>query len=146
MSIKTLFVSLVAITAANAAKAQTFNEMTYSPQATTFSLVTDPQRRRVDVVITSSDSDKARHRTVRRMRADGNGRWRLTVDKDLKGQYYTFVIDGDARHRTTPGIFAKAVGLNGKRGAIIDMADTDPDGWHADRRPALKSPADLVIY
>lgn len=146
MSIKTLFVSLVAITAANAAKAQTLNEMTYSPQATTFSLVTDPQTRRVDVVITSSDSDKARHRTVKRMRADGNGRWRLTVGKDLKGQYYTFVIDGDTKHRTTPGIFAKAVGLNGKRGAIIDLADTDPDGWHADRRPALKSPADLVIY
>lgn len=46
----------------------------------------------------------------------------------------------------TPGINAKAVGVNGKRAAIIDMNATDPEGWAADKRPALASPADAIIY
>lgn len=46
----------------------------------------------------------------------------------------------------TPGINAKAVGVNGKRAAIIDMKATDPEGWAQDKRPALASPADAVIY
>jgi pullulanase len=45
-----------------------------------------------------------------------------------------------------PGVFAKAVGVNGKRGAIIDFSKTDPEGWAQDQHPVTKSPADLVIY
>lgn len=46
----------------------------------------------------------------------------------------------------TPGINAKAVGVNGKRAAIIDMKSTDPEGWADDKRPALASPADVILY
>ena len=45
-----------------------------------------------------------------------------------------------------PGVFAKAVGVNGKRGAIIDLRATDPEGWAQDCHPVTKTPADLVIY
>ena len=45
-----------------------------------------------------------------------------------------------------PGVFAKAVGVNGKRGAIINFSKTDPEGWAQDHHPVTKSPADLVIY
>ena len=61
---------------------------------------------------------------------------------DLKGKFYTF----DIGKGETPGTFAKAVGVNGNRGAIVDLYDTDPSGWDKDVHPALKSPADLVIY
>lgn len=61
---------------------------------------------------------------------------------DLKGKFYTF----DMGKGECPGTFAKAVGVNGNRGAIIDMASTNPEGWKDDKRPELKSPADLVIY
>ena len=46
----------------------------------------------------------------------------------------------------TPGINAKAVGVNGKRAAIINLKSTDPQGWETDQRPPLKSPADAIIY
>ena len=46
----------------------------------------------------------------------------------------------------TPGINAHAVGVNGKRAAIIDMRETDPEGWEEDQRPPLASPADVIIY
>ena len=46
----------------------------------------------------------------------------------------------------TPGLFAKAVGINGHRGAIINMVQTNPTGWENDRKPALRSVADVVVY
>ena len=46
----------------------------------------------------------------------------------------------------TPGINARAVGVNGKRAAIIDWKSTQPEGWESDRRPTLKSAADMIIY
>ena len=46
----------------------------------------------------------------------------------------------------TPGVFAKAVAVNGRRAAIVDMGETNPEGWDNDRRPLTKSPVDLVIY
>lgn len=39
-----------------------------------------------------------------------------------------------------------AVGTNGHRAAIINFADTNPEGWANDRGPALKSINDAVIY
>ena len=68
--------------------------------------------------------------------------WTATVTGNLMGRFYTF----DTGRGECAGIFAKAVGVNGQRAAIIDMDKTDPAGWNDDRRPVVKSPADLVIY
>jgi len=64
------------------------------------------------------------------------------VKGDLAGRFYTF----DIGRGECAGVFAKAVGVNGRRAAIIDMATTNPEGWEGDVRPVVKSPADLVIY
>ena len=77
-----------------------------------------------------------------KMKKMGDERWGATVKGDLKGKFYTF----DIGKGETPGTFAKAVGVNGNRGAIVDLYDTDPVGWDKDVRPAIQSPADLVIY
>ena len=81
------------------------------------------------------------------MVADKEGTWTAKVEKDLIGKFYTFNVKiKDKWMGDTPGINAKAVGVNGKRAAIIDMNATDPEGWAADKRPALASPADAIIY
>lgn len=77
-----------------------------------------------------------------KMKASGENRWEATVKGDLKGKFYTF----DIGKGETPGVFAKAVGVNGMRGAIVDMAETNPQGWENDQHPVIQSPADLVIY
>lgn len=46
----------------------------------------------------------------------------------------------------TPGIFAIAVGLNGRRAQVLDLRDTDPEGWAFDARPVLKDFSDVVLY
>lgn len=145
MKFRTLLLSLLTTCTGNSALAQTFNEVVYSPKSTTFSLTTSPDVKKVDVVISDNDSDTAQQ-LVKSMKRVGAGKWKLTVKNDLKGKYYVFSVYNQAQPDHTPGLFAKAVGVNGKRGVIVDLKNTDPDGWADDVRPELKNPCDLIIY
>ena len=144
MNINTIILSFLTATAAQTVKAQTFNEVSYSPKATTFSLVTSPEVKKVNVLISDADNNEAQ--LVKSMKRVGAGKWQLTIKNDLKGKYYLFGVYNNAQPDLTPGVFAKAVGVNGQRGAIIDLKDTDPEGWSEDKRPELRNPVDLVIY
>ena len=75
--------------------------------------------------------------------------WEKEEEDDFIGKYFTYeVYPKDKEHGLgeTPGVFATAVGVNGRRCAIIDMETTNPDGWHEDIRPEIENPADLVVY
>ncbi len=73
--------------------------------------------------------------------------WTADVPGDWRGYFYTIDISGNRKNWCeSPGIAAQAVGINGKRGYVIDMATTNPEGWANDKRPVVKSPADLVVY
>ena len=76
-----------------------------------------------------------------------DGEWELTVKKDLKGLYYTFQARiGDTWMAETPDPYAKAVGANGLRAQVLNMAETNPPGWEEDRRPPLENYTDIIIY
>ena len=84
---------------------------------------------------------------VVKLKYDIDGTWVATVDGDLKGKFYTFqIFQQDRWWDETPGIWAKAVGVNGNRGAIIDMSETNPSGWEDVKRPAMKNFTDAVLY
>lgn len=146
MTLKTILLSFLTSCTAHSAVAQTFNEVEYSPKETTFQLTTSPDVKKVNVLLSDTDSDNPAEQMIKQMKHVGAGKWKLTVKSDLKGKYYLFSVYNNAQPDKTPGIFAKAVGLNGKRGAIIDLRDTDPEGWNSDVRPTLNNPCDLVIY
>ena len=140
---KRLIIATILTMAATTIQAQDFNfdEVTYTPQATTFKLFAPSEARRVQLrLYKDSDSQKAM-KTVK-LQKTGQDLWTATVKGDLKDQFYTF----DMGRGECPGVFAKAVGVNGRKGCILDLKDTDPEGWTEDRRPVTKSPADLVIY
>lgn len=60
--------------------------------------------------------------------------WRASVDEPLYGKFYTFSIKQEGEWLDeTPGVYARAVGLNGHRAAIIDWEQTNPEGWEADQ-------------
>ena len=124
--------------------AQTFDEMVYSPKSTVFNLNAPTSAKRVEVKLYDDALGGKPIKTLS-MRRVGNDRWSKSVKGDWRGKFYTFQIPSLGKGET-PGTFAKAVGVNGKRGAVIDMKDTNPAGWDRDARPALASPADLVIY
>ena len=75
------------------------------------------------------------------------GTWTASVPERLYGKYYTFSINHNGKWlKETPGVWAKAVGVNGERAAIIDFSKTNPEGWSADKGPAIKHINDAVIY
>lgn len=81
------------------------------------------------------------------MKKSDNGTWRVSVPEQLYGKFYTFnVTVGGKELAETPGVWAKAVGTNGHRAAIIDFAKTDPEGWATDKGPEIDNITDAVIY
>ena len=139
MHIKRYFVTLLVTLILQMAQAQRlFNELFLQPHQTTFTL-NAPQQPTLRIY---ADGEGGKPLQQYKMRAVGKHRWTLTLKRNLQGKFYTF----DIGHGETPGVFATAVGVNGKRAAIIDRAITNPAGWAQDKRPALLSPADQVIY
>ena len=130
------------MTALTAAHAQDFDfqEVSYSPRETRFQLFAPPTAPSVKVRLYQDGQGGKALKTVRMKYRDGL--WQATVKGDHRGRFYTF----DTGRGECPGVFAKAVGVNGRRGAIIDLRTTDPEGWEHDRRPPLASAADQVIY
>ena len=131
---KTALTTLLMMTLATSIQAQDFcfDEMTYSPEQTTFKLFA-PNNAKCYV--------KVGKKKVK-MTKMGDCLWTATVKGDQKGQPYVF----NAGHGDTPGVFAKAVGTNGREGYVLDLRDTDPKGWEKDKRPVCLSPADLIVY
>ena len=115
-----------------------FNEVSYSPKQTTFKL--NAPKKPTLRIYEAGRGGKVEKKI--KMKQTSENVWQTTISGDLKGKFYTF----DIGRGETPGVFAKAVGINGKRGAIVDMKTTNPSGWNSDRRLTLKSPADLIIY
>lgn len=75
------------------------------------------------------------------------GTWTASVPERLYGKFYTFQINKDGKWlKETPGVWAKAVGVNGERAAVIDLASTDPVGWDSDKGPVVKNFTDVILY
>ena len=74
------------------------------------------------------------------------GIWILKEAGDLDGVYYNYLvtIDGKVNEVTDP--YAKAVGVNGKIGMVVNLDSTNPTGWKEDKRPKLENPTDATIY
>ena len=120
-------------------------EMEYTPLATRFYLWS-PTAEEVRLMLYDAGEGGHAYETVK-MEPTEDGTWTTSVDKNLLGKFYAFNVKiNDKWQGDTPGINAHAVGVNGKRAAIIDWKTTNPEGWESDRRPSLKSPADMIIY
>lgn len=75
------------------------------------------------------------------------GIWSASVPRQLYGKFYTFQIEQDGKlYAETPGVWAKAVGVNGKRAAIVDFSRTNPDGWADDKGPRVEHFTDVILY
>ena len=141
---KKLFTILLLVMASLTTRAQVpdfdFREVEYGPYQTTFHLFAPADAKKVVVRIYKDGLGGKPLKTQKMTYEDGL--WTAVVKGDLMGRFYTF----DMGRGECPGVFAKAVGVNGQRGAIIDFEKTFPDDWCCDYHPVIKSPADLVVY
>lgn len=105
-----------------------------------------PAAQNVRVLLYDTDRNGVATDTLE-MHPGEKGVWRAAVPQKLYGKFYTFQVQSQGRWLDeTPGIYAKAVGTNGKRAAIIDMSQTNPQGWGNDHGPVVKNINDAVIY
>ena len=128
---KQLLISLLTM-AATIVQAQDFrfNEVEYTPEATTFQLFA-PKDATCMMVVGRDSIPMTLY----------EGIWKVCMKGDLKGKTYQFVVNGQA----SPGVFAKAVTVNGGKGVVIDLQDTNPDGWQYDRH-VVRPFQDNIIY
>lgn len=71
----------------------------------------------------------------------GKGVWSIVIKENLDRTYYTYSVTVDGKTLETADIYAKACGVNGQRSMVVDLEQTNPEGWEddspvADRRDA----------
>jgi pullulanase len=77
---------------------------------------------------------------------DIDGTWVHSEYGNIENWFYTFKVnDGEWLHEV-PDPYAKAVGVNGSRGMVVDLSKTDPKSWKRDRGPQMKCFTDWIIY
>ncbi|MCA1292414.1 type I pullulanase [Paenibacillus sp. alder61] len=114
----------------------------YTPEMTVFRLWAPTASEALVVLYASWNSEPEQEVKMTRGR---KGTWVAEKPGDLHGVYYTFKvrIGSDVNEAVDP--YAKAVGVNGDRGVVVDLRRTDPEHWTA-AKPAFTSPVDAVIY
>ena len=81
------------------------------------------------------------------MAADICGTWVAEKNGDLNGVYYTFSVTVDGEEKEAHDPYAKALGVNGKRSMVINLSETDPEGWEKDHGVFYdKNITDAIIY
>ena len=120
----------------------------YSPDKTVFRLWA-PTAERVQLRLYKTGSDfeaGAKILETIDMNKSINGTWTLEVFKDLKNIYYTYLITINKVTKETVDIYAKATGVNGNRGMIINLDDTNPKAWDKDTRVVCPSQTEAIIW
>src|ERR1700744_807360 len=119
--------------------------VSYSPSKTLFKIWA-PTASAVKLRLYAAGDGGAPTQTIQLNKGD-QGVWKLTINQDLKDQYYTLQANVNGKWlQERPDIYAKAVGINGKRGMVVDLASTNPKDWNNDKKPALKNFTDILIY
>jgi pullulanase len=151
-TLKLMFMSSLALTMAascgetevNTVPEAPLEECIYNGNNTEFS-VWAPTAEGAQLKLYRSASDTLAFETVD-MKLGKDGLWKTTVKEDVKGAFYTFQVQKNGQWlEETAGIAAKAVGVNGTRGAVIDWTETNPEGWAEDKGPKI-APSDIIVY
>ncbi|GJM62193.1 type I pullulanase [Persicobacter diffluens] len=119
----------------------------FSPEKSTFK-VWSPTATAVDLHFYEKGEGGSPVETISMLKSnEKNGLWKLVVNGNQEGRFYTYQVHiGKEMLEETPGIYAQAVGVNGKRAQVIDLTKTNPEGWEADKRPLLARPNDIILY
>lgn len=119
--------------------------LTYSKASSSFRIWA-PTATKVRLLLYLHPLDGEASTTIQ-LKKEKLGTWATNLSGDRAGTYYTFSVEHNGKWLSeVPDPYAKAVGTNGKRAMIVDLAKTNPVGWAGDRSPKLKNPTDAIIY
>ena len=122
---------------------------TYTKEKTVFK-VWSPEADSMTLNLYATGSDKeegAKDLGNFSMKKTDKGVWEYTYEGDLKNTYYTYraMIDGMSYGETVDP-YAKAAGVNGERGMVVDLDSTDPSGWDTNYKRTATNLSDIVVW
>ncbi|SEM09636.1 pullulanase [Maribacter orientalis] len=117
----------------------------YSKESTLFKLWS-PTAEEVTLRLFKTGNDSNSFETFS-LESAKSGIWQKNLTKDLDGIYYTYQVKINGRWlEETPGMYAKAVGVNGNRAMVLDLNATNPDKWEKDKGPVISHLNKAIIY
>ena len=116
----------------------------YTPEKTTFR-IWSPTAENVSLNLFQEGTGDNLIKTAS-MSKRNDGLWSTEINENLSGVYYTYSITINGTTNEVVDIYAKAVGINGYRGMIVNLKETDPQHFRGTPRPAFDNITDAVIY
>ncbi len=114
--------------------------MIYSPKETLFR-VWAPLKDKISLLI--YDNGQTLERKSFLMNRGSDGVHEALIKGDLKGKFYTYLVDGN-KEVTDP--YSLSSSMNSLRSAIIDLGDTNPEGWENHTIPYNRRNCDAIVY
>jgi pullulanase len=122
--------------------------LTYTPQSSTFKIWA-PTAVAARINFYATDLGGVSNRTANLVKKP-KGVWSITIPGNLKNQYYTFqVLINGVWSDEVIDPYAKACGTNGFRAQVVNLKETNPDGWAEDKSPNFSTTnrqTDAIIY
>lgn len=119
--------------------------LTYSKQQSVFRIWSPDAEKAIVLLYEKGDGGEPISEVTMAQKAGGT--WVAEIKDDLLGRFYTFKVNIKGKWSDeVPDPYAKAVGVNGKRAAVINLQNTNPAGWQSDKSPAFKQKTDAIIY
>ena len=135
----------VALLACTSKQPKLEDECLYTPSKTQFTFWSNAAEEMQVIIYAQSDDEQSLQ--VLPLKKGESDFWTATFKGDLAGHFYTVrSFQNGEWAPESPGIFAKALSINGQKAAIIDMNTTNPEGWAQDIRPAMPDMTDIVVY
>ncbi|NMB00272.1 MAG: type I pullulanase [Firmicutes bacterium] len=117
--------------------------VTYTPQQTTFK-VWAPTATSMEVIL--YEEGEGGKGVKAPLELGEKGVWSGSILGDLEGKFYNFLVSHGEQTEEVVDPYATATGINGLRGQIVDLEQTNPPGWQEVQWIPLENPVDAVIY
>ncbi|TBX74035.1 type I pullulanase [Bacillus mycoides] len=115
----------------------------YTPQHTKFRLWA-PTASEAKLVLYKNWSDKIG--TEINMQQGEKGTWKAELKGNQKGLFYTYKVKIGDKWTEAVDPYVRAASVNGDKGAVVDLEETNPKKWKANKKPKFKNPEDAIIY
>ncbi|PEJ91686.1 type I pullulanase [Bacillus toyonensis] len=115
----------------------------YSPQHTKFR-VWAPTASEAKLVTYKKWNDKIG--TEINMQQGEKGTWKAEIKGNQKGLFYTYKVKIGDKWTEAVDPYVRAASVNGDKGVVIDLNETNLKKWKANKKPEFKKPEDAIIY
>ena len=116
----------------------------YTPEATTFK-VWSPEASSVVLCRYEKGNGGSVIEEVAMTKGE-KGVWSATINGDIVNTYYTYKVTANGTTKEAVDIYAKAVGVNGERGMVVDLDSTDPKNWDTNYQREKTNLSDIIVW